>query len=38
VEMDNDHLVFDLDTPQAYQQLQRRLGAPAGTFDNLISA
>lgn len=27
LEMDNDHLVFDLDTPEAYQRLQQRLGA-----------
>jgi len=38
VEMDNDHLVFDLDTPEAYRRLQRRLGAQAGVSDPLISA
>ena len=38
LEMDNDHLVFDLDTPQAYRQLRQRLGAAAGAFDNLVSA
>lgn len=26
LEMDTDHLVFDLDTPEAYERLQRRLG------------
>ena len=26
LEMDNDHVVFDLDTPDAYRRLQRRLG------------
>jgi hypothetical protein len=24
--MDSDHTVFDLDTPDAYRQLQQRLG------------
>jgi len=38
LEMDNDHLVFDLDTPEAYQQLRQRLGAAAGAFKNLVSA
>jgi molybdenum cofactor cytidylyltransferase len=38
LEMDNDHLVFDLDTPEAYQQLQQRLGAAADAFDEPISA
>jgi molybdenum cofactor cytidylyltransferase len=28
LEMDSDHVVFDLDTPEAYQELQRRLGDP----------
>ena len=26
LEMDTDHVVFDLDTPEAYERLQRRLG------------
>jgi molybdenum cofactor cytidylyltransferase len=30
-EMDNDHVVFDLDTPQAYQQLQHRLDLTPGS-------
>jgi len=29
LEMENDHLVFDLDTPEAYGRLQRRLGGTA---------
>jgi len=29
--MDTDHVVFDLDTPQAYQELQRRLGESGAT-------
>ena len=29
LEMPNDHLVFDLDTPEAYQRLQQRLAATA---------
>ena len=38
VEMDNDHTVFDLDTPEAYEQLQQRLGVAADAFDEPISA
>ncbi|MBT8429264.1 MAG: nucleotidyltransferase family protein [Gammaproteobacteria bacterium] len=38
VEMDNDHTVFDLDTPEAYRQLQVRLGEAADPSDKLISA
>lgn len=38
MEMDNDHLVFDLDTPEAYQRLQQRLGAAADPSDRLIPA
>jgi len=30
--------VFDLDTPEAYEQLQRRLGVAADAFNNSISA
>ena len=37
VEMDNDHLVFDLDTPEAYQRLQRRLMAESGSTNQSIS-
>ncbi len=37
VEMDNDHLVFDLDTPESYQELQQRLGV-TDTFEFPISA
>ena len=38
LEMDNDHLVFDLDTPEAYQRLQQRLAAEAASSDRLIFA
>ncbi|MGB5452251.1 MAG: hypothetical protein WBN00_09175, partial [Sedimenticolaceae bacterium] len=38
LEMDNDHTVFDLDTPEAYEQLQQRLGVAADAFDEPISA
>ncbi len=34
LEMDSDHVVFDLDTPEAYQELQRRLGDP-GALPNV---
>ena len=30
LEMGNDNLVFDLDTPEAYRRLQQRLGESAG--------
>jgi molybdenum cofactor cytidylyltransferase len=32
LEMDTDHLVFDLDTPEAYLALQRRLGEPGAAL------
>ena len=38
LEMDNDHLVFDLDTPQAYRRLRQRLGAKAAGADPSITA
>jgi len=38
LEMSNDRLVFDLDTPEAYQRLQQRLGAAAETSNQPISA
>ena len=38
LEMDNDHLVFDLDTPQAYHRLQQRLGPQGDPSHKLISA
>jgi len=38
VEMDNDHLVFDLDTPEAYQVLRQRLNMLADHSDSPIPA
>lgn len=37
LEMDNDHLVFDLDTPDAYERLQQRLGAVAGSSNQPLT-
>ena len=38
MEMDNDHLVFDLDTPEAYRRLQQRLATATGPSDQPINA
>jgi len=38
LEMDNDHLVFDLDTPEAYLRLQQRLAAASDPSDPMVTA